>query len=60
MIKITTWLRKPFIIQGQPGQAFDEKDAEIEEIDEAAYEHGRCEGTDAKAGQGSQAAIKER
>ena len=44
---LTTWLRKPFIIQGQPGQAFDEKDAAIEEIDEAADEHGRNDGADA-------------
>lgn len=60
MIKITTWLRKPFIIQGQSGQAFDDEDSAIEEVDETAYEHGRYEGTDAKAGQGPQASIKER
>lgn len=52
--------RLGFIGQGQPSQAFDEKDAAIEEIDEAPDEHGRHQRADAKASQGPQAAIKGR
>ena len=49
-----------FIGQRQACQAFDEEDVTVEEIDEAADEHGRNDGADAEARQGPQSAIEER